>query len=277
MMRSKILVKITLATCALSLGLTGCVVMPFPVVPEEDLFAEKRVQFIQPGGTTRAQILKEFGAPRLSRMDGNLVVYGQARTVADVFAGTIIGTGGVNPIETNSTLIVQYDEGNTVIRADVLRGAKECTEYGLCIEARFDWQETGKMMEHDSVLTSAVVPSSGADDQLAKQFATAAEGCRVYLYSAGADTIVTASSSATGTNPLSQRGYLVWAGEPGSVSIRASQMDEWPEKMIHCSTQALLFVSVYAKSCYGNKPPEISLDTETAGKDQITARSLILY
>ena len=267
----------TVATCALSPGLTACVVLPFPVVPEEDLFAEERVQIIEPGITTRDQIQQQFGAAALSRMNGDLVVYGQARTVAGVFAGTLIGTGGVAPIERKSTLIVQYDNDDTVTRADILRGAKECTEDGLCIEAQFDWQDTGTLMEHESVLTQAVVLSSGADDHLAKQFATTAEGCRIYLYSTGADKFLMASSPAIGRTAITQRGYLIWANEPGSVEIHAWRWDDWAEIAIDCSPHGLHFVDLHLKSRYGHEPPEILLGNETGGKAEIMARSLILH
>ena len=276
-MHIKALVMITVAICGLSPVLTACVVMPFPVVPEEDLFAEERVQFIELGITIRDQIQKEFGAASLSRMNGDLAVYGQARTVGGVFAGTLAGTGGVAPIEKKSTLIVQYDNDDTVTRADILRGKKECTEDGLCIEAQFDWQDTGTLMEHESVLTQAVILSSGAEDNLAKQFATTAEGCRVYLYSTGADKFLMASSPAIGRTAITQRGYLIWANEPGSVEFHAWRWDDRAEVRMDCEAHGLVFVNLHLKSRYGHEPPEILLGNETGGKAEIMGRSLILH
>jgi hypothetical protein len=276
-MRIKNLVMMMVASCAVSPGLTACVVVPFPVVPEEDLFAEERVQFIEPGKTSRDQIQEKLGAAALSRMNGDLAVYGQARTVGRVFAGTLIGTGGVAPIEKYSTLIVQYDDDDTVTRADILRGAEECTEDGLCIEAQFDWQDTGKLMEHESVLRQAVVLSSGADDHLAKQFATTTEGCRIYIYSTGADEILMASSPAIGRAAVTQRGYLSWENEPGLVEIHAWRWDDWTEIRIDCAPRGLHFVNLHLKSRYGHEPPEILSGDETGGKAEIMARSLILH
>lgn len=257
--------------------LQACVLVPFPVVPEKDEFAVDRTVWIRQGVTTRTEVVDRMGEPTVARQGGSLVIYGQARTVAGWFFGSLWGSGGTMPIEKKSLLLIVYESSNLVSQIHVLRGKNDCTESGLCVEAEFELEETGGLMEHESDLVTAVVYYSSDKNRPENQFRQDANTCGVYLYSSGVDEFLTVKIPGIGTTSIVRRGYLFWATESRTIEIQASRRSDWSTLSFECPANQLRFVNVYADNGSYWSSPKLELDGEATGKANVVTRSPILH
>ena len=279
------LVHVGLVT--LILVTSGCIVIPHPVIPEKDDFAAKHLAFVEPGKTQRSQIEETFGPPQLERRNGQVLIYAQARTVAGVIVG--VGGGyvaGVNmaPIESYSSLIIQFDNTGTVTRYDVIRGADECTDDGLCIEGEFAHagKDGGLYSGYVTALSNAVILTSAAEHEVACEFHVDPDHCVGYLYNTGAEVIVKVYTASGGTTWLHNRGYVRTAAAPGEIELHAASAGASSMRTIDCVAGDLLFINVAL-----GKPPsiwssrtgqalDIRFDEPQTGKAIVAARMLII-
>jgi hypothetical protein len=224
--------------------MAGCLVIPHPVVPEEDQYADDRISFIKPGLTGREEVNESYGLPQLSRADGHIVVYAQARTVGGIMVGTI-GAAGAGPIESFNSLVIEYDENGTVIDVDVIRGADGCTEDGLCIAAEFHTQYSSSFwFDFESALSTAILFTSDDRDERAKSYAPGSEGCAAYLYNTGKKATYKIYRPGVGTTPLNERGYLFWTPAPGEFDVYATSEGKTARSWFTCTATELMFINV---------------------------------
>jgi len=257
--------------------LPGCIVIPYPTVPEEDEFADDSVAWIVRGETTRDEVVARIGQPPVSRGAGSLAVYGQARTVGGMFFGSLWGSGGTMPFEKKSTLLIEYTDTGVVSRASVIRGEDGCNDAGLCVDAEFGMEYTGDLMERESSMDDAVVFLADHSARPEVQFRPVADSCGIYIYVGGVQRPVLVIGPTAEQTPLPADGYLFWAGEPGEREIRASLGYGWSANSIHCPANELRFVSLYVGSGTTGNPPAISLDDREAGESRVLARKLVFY
>lgn len=257
--------------------LQACVVVPFPVVPEEDELAPDHISWIEPGVTTRVEVVERMGEPTVVRQDGNLVIYGQARKVAGWFFGALWGSGGTMPVEKRSVLLIDYESSGVVSQVQVMRGEKSCAESGLCVEAEFELEYTGELMEHESNLVTAVVYDPRDEDRPEKQFLRSVRSCGIYLYSSGDDEFLAVENPEIGTTSVVGRGFVFWFAEPGTISVKASRRNEWSSLSFDCPAKHLRFVNLYVGGSRHRDSPRITVDGEEIGRAQVLARSLILH
>lgn len=256
--------------------LQACVLVPFPVVPEKDEFESGSISWIRPGESTRLNVVEQLGDPVVVRKGGNLAIYGQSRTVAGWFFGAFWGSGGTMPIERKSMLMIDYDSRGIVSKVYVLRGEKSCIESGVCVEAEFELYETGKLMEHESTLVTAVVYDSDNKTRPEQQFNRKHRFCGVYLYSSGVDEFLQVKNPQLGTTSIVHRGYIYWETEPGAVTLQASRQVTWNSFVFECPANQLRFVSLFVDRGAHWNSPKITVESEEIGKAQVLARSLIL-
>jgi hypothetical protein len=268
---------------ALILLASGCIIIPHPVVPEEDEFAEQHLASVEAGKTHRTEIEKAFGPPQLARQNGQLVIYAQARTVAGVIVGGMYW-GDMGPIESYSSLIIQFDETGIVTRYDVIRGSDECTDNGLCIEAEFAHSDRDGSFYSGYVtaLSNAILFTSADEDEVAKDFRADPVHCTGYLYNTGPEAIVKVYTASGGTTWLHNRGYVRAVALPGEIELHAASGDMSSTKKLECIAGDLLFVNLEL-----GKPPsiwsskttstlDIRLDEPQIGKAIVSTRMLII-
>jgi len=266
---------------------SGCIVIPHPVVPEKDEFAAKHLAFIEHGKTQRSQIEETFGPPQLERRNGQVLIYAQARTIA----GVIVGIGGgymaavdMAPIESYSSLIIQFDETGTVTRFDVIRGADECTDNGLCIEAEFAHpdRDGGFYDGYVTALSNAVMFTSADEHEVAREFYVDPDRCIGYLYNTGSEAIVKVYTASDGTTWLHNRGYARTTASPGEITLYAASAGASSTRTIECVAGNLLFINLELgkpPSIWSNKTKrtlDIRLDEPRTGKAIVSARMLII-
>jgi hypothetical protein len=110
----------------------GCIAVPVPVEPrvvEGQPFADSDLAFVQPGTTTRDDVIESIGKPMLSLTDQRILVYG-LRKVDAVGGLWFIGAGygaagGLVEGESREALFFALDSHDIVIdwgRASVRRG-----------------------------------------------------------------------------------------------------------------------------------------------------------
>ena len=262
---------------------SGCIIVPHPVIPEKDEFAEHHLAFIEPGKTQRTEIEKAFGPPQLARRNGQFVIYAQARTVAGFIVGGMYW-GDMGPIESYSSLIIQFDETDKVTRYDVIRGSDECTDDGLCIEAEFANSDRGGGLYSGYVtaLSNAVLFTSAAEDVVAKEFQADPMHCIAYLYNTGPEAIVKVYTASGGTTWLHNRGYARAVASPGEITVHAASADISSLRNLECVAGDLLFVNLELggpASIWSSKTKrtlDIVLDEPQTGKAIISARMLII-
>jgi len=257
--------------------LQACVLVPFPVIPEKNEFASGRISWLRSGSTTRTEVVEQLGEPIVVRNDGNLAIYGQARTVAGLFFGALWGSGGTMPVEKKSVLLIGYENTGVVSQVYVMDGKSSCTESGLCVEAKFELEETGKLMELESNLVAAVIYDSGNGGRPERRFGRSIQSCGVYLYSSGADDFLAIESPEIGTTSIVIRGYIYWVSEPGTLSVKASRQVEWGSLSFECPANELRFVNIYASHHTRSDPPRITIENEETGKAQVLSRSSIYH
>lgn len=274
--RHKTVLYRTVVTLLVGAVLQACVLVPFPVVPENDEFESSNISWIEPGKSTRQNVIERLGDATVVRNDGDLAIYGQARTVAGWFFGGFWGSGGTMPIETKSLLLIGYDRNGIVSQTEVLHGKNSCAESGLCVEAEFELEETGRLMEHESNLVNAVVYDAPSQITRAQQIPLSNGVCGVYVYSSGADEFLHVEAAELGLTSVTIRGYLYWEREPGTVSLQSWRRGSKSSLALECPTDERRFVSLYVDGRASWNGPKITIEPEETGQARILARKRIL-
>ena len=281
------------AVTVLSVLLGGCVIIPFPSIPEAKPFQDEEIGFVEVGKTTRQEVNAKLGQPQVSRADGSLVAYGEARAVASLLGAVYMGSGQIMPIETFHYVIVRYDADDVVTAFDIVRDRDGCTSDGICIEAAFKTVEArGWWYDVESALTdlSTIILAPTDNDGDAKRFPVEANRCGVYVYETrtGMPGHKALSISRPGrpSTPINSHTYLYWMQSPGPVSLDSVEFDvtfpnqEFPTVQpldFECAAGNLYFVKVNNHNRWiFNDTITFSLDTTESGKKNVQSRRLII-
>ena len=117
----------TVAWFALATVAPGCVIIPVPT-PEHStassraFIEERELAQIQPGKTTREEILLRYGAPDAAFKDQQLFLYSWDRIVTYLVIATV-GRGGVDVLAgREQILFIEFGEDNIVRRLALKEG-----------------------------------------------------------------------------------------------------------------------------------------------------------
>jgi len=171
---SKLAVPAGLLLLALSFG--GCVPVPMPGAVLQS-FPEKKIGFIKPGSTTRADVVEKLGPPTLIANTGSIYYYEDTRTVA-ITVGIVPSYG--SDVTARDHLLIRFDERHLVTSVETIQNftlkTRQCTSSGICIEA------LGMKGGRFNLGLSAILLAPEAADTTAKKFQAPANGCSVYIY-----------------------------------------------------------------------------------------------
>jgi outer membrane protein assembly factor BamE (lipoprotein component of BamABCDE complex) len=119
------------ALFAVSILLAGCIIIPVPT-PEHSTASSRafieaeEIARIQPGKTTREEILLRYGAPDAALKNQQLFVYSWDRIAAYLLvawgAPEYGGGGETVPVGREHTLFIEFDEDNIVRRVALKEG-----------------------------------------------------------------------------------------------------------------------------------------------------------
>jgi hypothetical protein len=268
-----------LCIACLPCSLVGCLILP---VDDEEPFANDQLAFVEPGSTTRAEVLEQLGPPALSRKGDRIALYLDEEVKA--WAMTQYGSG---PIVKFACCVIEYDDEDLVADAETVSrmdSSQGCTDDGLCFKAVYEQEG-----EIGVAFVGAYVFARPQDDLAAKVFATDSERCGVYLYKTGSkpqfrDTLQVLRSGQE-TNYVDSTGYLHWLQPPGPIEITAKELRGYsavsPVFTLECEPGALYFLNVKHSGTAlgfltGKKKLTWSLDEPSVGKRQVDERRLIL-
>ncbi len=256
-------------------ALTGCV--PIPVVPEESLFSDNRVEFIKTGVTTRQDVVEELGAPTLVRADSQISVYIQARTVAGLVWSVSPEAGGISPIETFSSMIFEHDSDDVVIYTAIIRGKNGCTEDGrFCIDTEFEKQSTQSIFfDFESVLESAMLFTTDKHREKALESDPGLPRCKIFVFSTGKAARIKIHASGLRSTVLNERGYVYWDVPPGTFDLHASSSGRLALAHLNCAAAETSFINIHA-SRSRKEPLTISVNEASEGERAINARMRVL-
>ena len=266
--------------------LTGCIILPFPIIPDELPFDDERITFIEHGLTTRQQIQKELGLPNVTRDNGRINLYAKARTVAGLFV-IFLGGGDIPPIETFHLFVVQFGADDVVKSADVIRSDEGCTPEGICLMPVFHSSYREGILLYKSVLVYTIIFARPAEDIILKSFPVLAEQCSIYLYyETKSWMLLSIYHSDRGTTHVNEEGYLHWVREPGSIAIKAAityfhpkfgelETVDSAEFELDCAPGEVYFLKA-TYDWFGDNTLTLSMDRAETGKQLVNKRRLIL-
>ena len=265
--------------------LTGCIIIPFPIIPEELPFDE-RIAFIEPGITTRQQVQKELGPPSVSRANDQINLYAKARTVAGLFV-IYIGAGDIPPIETFHFFIIQYKADGVVKSADVIRNDESCTPEGICFIPAYTVSRDKGVLAYETVLTDAILFARREEDITLKSFPVLAEHCSIYLYYVTKSRmLLSIYRPDRETTQVNEEGYLHWIKKPGIITVKADityfnhrygELDtEVSTKFeLDCEPGEIYFLKA-TYDWFGDNKLTFSMDRTRTGKQLVNERRLII-
>jgi hypothetical protein len=105
--------------------MAGCVVVPIPAPPRESDFilTQQAIEFLSEPGATKAEVIKRLGYPYFPAPGRNVSLQPYSWRSGYALWAWSLGGGsgdmGAEPLERTYTLLIQYDENDTVIRYGV--------------------------------------------------------------------------------------------------------------------------------------------------------------
>ena len=275
----------TLVVVSGSLSLAACLIVPTPEISE---IRDTRLEFIQPGVTTRQELEAELSSRDvfLARVSEPYAIYAEYR---DSFGFLVLApNGGDGEIYGNvdDYLVVEYDQSGRVVQYERLTSEGDCTSYGLCVRGG---SERDRDEESRKDPRSLVVLAPLADDEPLKTFEPIAGACSVYVYTSGCDSEDVDIESAT-PGPISRQptrahpdGYFHWSvplagGSTGGGVLVATPVGARPyHHQYDCAAGDLVFVDVQLSECgIGTPWVDFSQPLSVAGKREVSLRRLIL-
>ena len=128
-------IAIALAAAALA---AGCIIVPTPPIPVDGI-PQQRIDALEPGVTTRADVLMAFGDPTLRLEDDRYFAYDWGVVH---FAGAVGGAPQAYPfvIPDSHRLAIEFDAGGRIARLHVFARMKTKT-----MEQEFEaWLKEGE-------------------------------------------------------------------------------------------------------------------------------------
>jgi outer membrane protein assembly factor BamE (lipoprotein component of BamABCDE complex) len=166
---------------------SGCIPWPLPAPAEKDPtpFTQQDLAFIQPGTTTRAELLERMGEPVVQRRGGSLVVYGAVQKLGMqlVLVITVVPMAG-DAAEKPHHLFVWFDNDDVVERQEVIRGDTGCTSDGICIGRSVAKMHTTSWwyLSEERMTEDTLVLYEDAASEEAKRAIPVDDSCLVYVY-----------------------------------------------------------------------------------------------
>jgi len=179
----------------MAIATAGCLPMiPIPGAHGDDPYPEVMLDSLQPGVTTRDEVLARLGAAPIARRDGELLIYGAGMetggrllVIAPPFIPVTI------PSEQFRFLFLEFDatgllrSRQMVISPDLNAGEGTCDSQGHCLhdvawttEGAFPvWSKSGGVKEGER----AVVTASIQEEDDARRLQTPQAGCTLYFFS----------------------------------------------------------------------------------------------
>ena len=247
-----------LATAGLA-SLTACLIVPTPEVSE---IRDSRLEFIQPGITTRQELEAELTSRDVfaARTYGPYAVYAEYRSSFGIVVFAPGAGDGPDYGNVDDYLVVEYDDANRVIGYERLHQEDDCTSYGLCVRGG---SERNRDEDSRKDPNSLVVFAPPVDDEALKMFEPIAGACSVYAYTSGRsrcesenvdihNLIAGVSRRPTRTDP---EGYFHWSVPvqgpstlAGSLIMDAVDGADYDHRY-ECAAGQTLFVEAYVTNC----------------------------
>ncbi len=258
-------------------ALAGCLVIPTPELSE---FRSSRLDFIEPGVTTRSDVESRLLSEDVFEafVSGPYTVYAEYRR-APFSIITEHSSGLMGDVD--DYLVVEYDSSQRVARFDNIRREGGCTSYGLCVRG-------GEPRNNGLV----IVYASDDMDANAKTFTSPSGACSVYVAVDGglpcnsaAAGVAVARSGERSAPPSRVRvdGYLLWEfpvrpGSTGSETLLATRRGETlAAHEFSCGDGEISVFMLELESCAIGKPRATFLPlSKQEGAEALDNRRLLL-
>lgn len=129
------------ALLAALISLTGCMI-PYPshkVYEGKEIKAET-LSWMQPGETTRAQVVERLGAPDIDFIDQRTIAYAWSGQSGGVLV-VAPNSGFVDPIRMRRALLIRFDTDNKAAAFSIISRQTEIIPYDVhvqSIDAKYD-------------------------------------------------------------------------------------------------------------------------------------------
>lgn len=129
------------ALLAALIGLTGCMI-PYPShkVYEGNEIKAESLSWLQPGETTRTQVVERLGAPDIDFVDQRTVAYAWSGQSGGVLVVAPY-SGFIDPIRVRRALLIRFDTDNKAAAFSIISRQTEIIPYDVhvqSIDAKYD-------------------------------------------------------------------------------------------------------------------------------------------
>jgi hypothetical protein len=158
---------------------SGCILLPLPAKKDPEPFTLQDLSFIEPGTTTRSEILERLGEPIVQRKGGDLMVYGAIQKRGFQLISLFGGEVWTKP----HYLLIRFDR-DVAERQEVIRGKTGCTSDGICIglstvyERKTLWQ----YYHRKRVTDKSLILYEDEASEAARRAIPVDDSCLVYVY-----------------------------------------------------------------------------------------------
>ena len=285
-MNLRSLIFLTLGS-AICLWLSSCTPIPIPL-PTGAIkpFQDEELQFLEPGGTTLAEIRQHLGEPQAIRNNGKLQIYVDRRISWFVWMGPMI-----EKVWLVGVLFIEMDENYRLRRYEVVNKYNDCVSWGLCLDAEMFNALDGPLKPPDEAQLfaddSIIILEQGRSEQ--PEYEHISEGqCKIITYLGDKSRLETlrVQIDESPKRAISRNGYLkniiahgnhtlsvLWplSWEMASMKIPIRKWD------FHCNNGELLFVNVFTTRGIIRSPKlNMVIDSIDEGMKTIQKRRLII-
>jgi hypothetical protein len=210
---------------------SGCFPWPLPLPAKKDPkpFTVQDLSFIEPGTTTRSEVLERLGEPIVQRKGGDLMVYGAVQKRG--FQLILVLT--VAPIEgevwtTPHYLLIRFDQ-DVVESHEVIRGKTGCASDGICIgrSIAFDRETFLRFYDRKRITDKSLILYEDEASEAARRAIPVDDSCLVYVYTKKIKPVLYSSplyiafDSETSHIGISAEGFVLRALLSGDHLLRA--------------------------------------------------------
>jgi len=158
---------------------SGCIVLPLPAKKDPEPFTLQDLSFIEPGTTTRSEVLERLGEPIVQRKGGDLMVYGTLQKRGFQLISFFGGEVWTKP----HYLLIRFDH-DVIESHEVIRGKTGCASDGICIgrstvyERKTSWQ----FYDRKRITDKSLILYEDAASEAARRATPVDDSCLVYVY-----------------------------------------------------------------------------------------------